>query len=268
MIHRTPAIPLPAILLVLGLCQAGQAQTAPQETPTPPSAAQTTRTPALSAEQLADLHMARKEFREAAAAFQQLVDKSPRNAVYLNKLGIAYHQMGQVGLALKCYNRAVKADPSYADARNNIGTIWYQRKKYGKAIKAYQKAIAVRPEMAVLHSNLGYAYFSEKKYEEAIQAFRQALALDPQFFEQMSSRNASVLQDRSVEDRGRFYFLLAKSFAQSGSVERCLHYLRKARDEGYTSFATVKTDPAFAAVRGTPEVQELLAPRPPETAQP
>jgi len=173
-----------------------------------------------------------------------------------------------VGLALKCYKRAVKANPSYADAHNNIGTVWYQRKKYGKAIKAYQKAIAVRPEMAVLHSNLGYAYFSEKKYEEAIRAFRDALVLDPQFFEQMSSRNASVLQDRSVEDRGGFYFLLAKSFAQSGNVERCLHYLRKARDEGYTSFATVKTDPAFAAVRGTPEVQDLLAPRPPETAQP
>ncbi|MBZ5701592.1 MAG: tetratricopeptide repeat protein [Acidobacteriia bacterium] len=268
MIHRTLAIPLTALLLVLGLCQAGPAQSVPQDTPTPPSAEQTTLAPVLSEEQLADLHMARKEFREAAAAFQKLVNQSPRNALYLNKLGIAYHQMGQVGLALKCYERAVKADPSYADARNNMGTIWYQRKKYGKAIKAYQKAIAVRPEMAVLHSNLGYAYFSEKKYEEAIQSFRRALTLDPHFFEQNSSRNASILQDRSVEDRGRFYFLLAKSFAQSGNAERCLHYLRKARDEGYSSFAAVKTDPAFAAVRGTPEAQELLEPRPAETAQP
>ena len=108
----------------------------------------------------------------------------------------------------------VLADHGYADAQNNIGTIWYQRKKFGKAIRAYQRAIKLRNDMAVLYSNLGYAYFGEKKYEESIGAFRQALALDPQLFEHSSSRAGSVLQDRSVSDRGRFYFLLAKSFAE------------------------------------------------------
>jgi tetratricopeptide (TPR) repeat protein len=111
-------------------------------------------------------------------------------------------------------------DPKYADAQNNIGTIWYQRKKFGKAIRSYQKAIKLRTDMAVLYSNLGYAYFGEKKYEESIGAFRQALALDPQCFEHNSSRSGSLLQDRSVSDRGRFYFLLAKSFAQAGNIER------------------------------------------------
>ena len=224
--------------------------------------------PDLSDEKMADLYMARKEYREAANLYKRLSDQEPRNPVYLNKLGIALHQQTALGVALKYYERAAKVDPLYADARNNIGTIWYQRKKYGKAIKAYQKAIAVRGDMAVLHSNLGYAYFADKKYEEAIASFRQALSIDPQLFEHGASKTGSLLQDRSVSDRGRFYFLLAKSYAQAGNVDRCLLYLRKAKEEGYKSLSEVQTDPAFSAVLKLPAMEEILAPKPADSPQP
>ena len=223
--------------------------------------------PDLSDEQMADLYMARKEYREASQLYKRLVDQNPQNAIYFNKLGIAMHQQTVLGQALKCYERAVKLDPTYADAQNNIGTIYYQRKKYGKAIKAYQKAIAIRNDMPVLYSNLAYAYFEDKKYEQAIGAFRQALAMDPQLFERNSSRNGSILQDRSVGDRGKFYFLLAKSYAEAGNLDRCLIYLRKAKDEGYKQLAAIKEDPSFAAVIKNPAIQEVLTPRPEDTPQ-
>jgi tetratricopeptide (TPR) repeat protein len=223
--------------------------------------------PEITDEQMGDLYMVRKQFREAAEKFKKLADQDPRNPVYLNKLGIALHQQAALGLALKYYERAVKVDPRYADAENNVGTIWYQRKKFEKAIKAYQKAIAIRNDMAVLYSNLGYAYFGNKKYEEAISAFRHALTLDPQLFEHNGSRSGSILQDRSVEDRGRFYFLLAKSYAEAGDLDRCIHYLRKAKDEGYKNFTDIKKDPAFGAALKDPAVQELLVPKPVDAAQ-
>jgi tetratricopeptide (TPR) repeat protein len=220
----------------------------------------------LSGEEIGDLYMARKQYHEAMEQYKLLSDQNPHNAVYLNKLGIALHQQTVLGLALKYYERAVKVDPKYADAENNIGTIWYQRKKYGKAVRAYQRAIKMRDDMAVLYSNLGYAYFSQGKYDDSIAAFRTALAKDPQFFERGSSRNGSVLQDRSVPDRGRFYFLLAKSFAQAGNLDRAVLYLRKAKEEGYTQINDVKKDPAFAAVLTDPVVIDLLAPKPVESA--
>src|SRR5438552_10206915 len=234
----------------------------------PPSTAQSSAIvvrPDLTEEQMADLYMARKEYREASQLYKRLADQNPQNAVYLNKLGIALHQQAALGPALKYYERAVKMDPSYADAQNNIGTIYYQRKRYGKAIKAYQKAIAIRNDMPVLYSNLAYAYFEDKKYEQAIAAFRQALAMDPHLFEHNSSRNGSILQDRTVGDRGKFYFLLAKSYAEAGNLERCLIYLRKAKDEGYKELAAIKADPSFAAVLKDPAIQELLAPKPDTT---
>jgi tetratricopeptide (TPR) repeat protein len=222
----------------------------------------------ITGEELGDLYMARKQYHEAMEQYKMLAEQNPHNAVYLNKLGIALHQQTALGPALKYYERAVKVNPQYADAENNIGTIWYQRKKYGKAVRAYQKAIKMREDMPVLYSNLGYAYFSQGKYEQSIVAFRTALSKDPQFFERGSSRTGSILQDRSVPDRGRFYFLLAKSFAESGNLDRAIFYLRKAKEEGYAQINEVQKDPAFAAVLKNPIVIDLLAPKPVDSAQP
>jgi tetratricopeptide (TPR) repeat protein len=277
------AFPASVLLLTVSIPSLGQSFTETPTTPVVPRAVQSPAQqppqspaessvivvkPEMTDEQMADLYMARKDFREATLIYKRLADKYPQNPVYLNKLGIALHQQEALGLALKYYERASKVDPSYADAQNNIGTVWYQRKKYGKAIKAYQKAINIRTDMAVLYSNLGYAYFGDKRYEQAISSFRQALALDPQFFEHNSSRNGSVLQDRSVGDRGRFYFMLAKSFAEAGNLERCVIYLRKAKDEGYKDLLNVKSDPAFAAFLNAPAIQEVLVPKPPESTLP
>ncbi|HUE42171.1 MAG TPA: tetratricopeptide repeat protein [Candidatus Sulfotelmatobacter sp.] len=235
---------------------------APQQVST--AAASPVEVKELTPEQMGDLYMARKQYVEAAQTFKVLSDKNPTNAVYLNKLGIALHQQEALALAMKYYERALKANPRYADAQNNIGTIWYQRKKFGKAIKAYEKAIKINDDMAVLYSNLGYAYFGDKKYEESIASFRIALQKDPQFFEHNSARSGSLLQDRSVTDRGRFYYLLAKSFAESGNIDRAVLYLRKAKDEGYaTLVADLKKDKAaFAAEWKLPEVQNLINPQP------
>src|SRR5260370_251323 len=267
------------LLLILPISSAGQkfietpnAQVAPQvaqpQAQSPADSSVIVVKPELTEEQLADLCMARKDYREAALSYRRLADQNPQNPVYLNKLGIALHQQAALGAALKYYERASKVDPSYADAQNNIGTSWYQRKKFGRAIKAYQRAINIRSDMAVLHSNLAYAYFGDKKYQEAISSFRQALSLDPQLFDHSSSRSGSILQDRSVGDRGRFYFLLAKSFAEAGNLERCVIYLRKAKDEGYKELSAVKSDPSFAAVLKDPAVQEVLAPKPLDNTQP
>jgi len=275
MTHVRVAVPASILLLTLSIPAAGQ--TIPEtrsmmmapgmaKVPAPQDPVIVVR-PEITDEQMGDLYMVRKQFREAAEMFKKLSDQDPRNPVYLNKLGIALHQQTALGLALKYYERAVKVDPRYADAENNVGTIWYQRKKFEKAIKAYNKAIAMRSDMAVLYSNLGYAYFGEKKYEEAIAAFHHALVLDPQLFEHNGSRSGSILQDRSVDDRGRFYYMLAKSYAQAGDLDRCIHYLRKAKDEGYKNFTDIKKDPAFGAALKDPAVQELLLPKPVDSAQ-
>jgi tetratricopeptide (TPR) repeat protein len=233
------------------------------------TAAQTPAASGLADEEMARLHLARKEYKEAEDIFYRLAVSSPKNPLYWNELGIAHHNQAQLDLAIKCYQKAAKVDPHYADAQNNIGTVLYERKKFPKAIRAYKRAITLRGDFAPFYLNLGYAYFKQRDFENSIASFRKALQLDPTSLDPGRSRVGTVIQDRSVSvDRGRFYYLLAKSFAQGGDIERAILYLRKAKDEGYSEFNSFQKDPTFALVLKNPAAEELLAPKPVETAQP
>jgi tetratricopeptide (TPR) repeat protein len=232
------------------------------------TAAQQPANNGLADEDMARLHLARKEYKEAEDIFYKLAVANPHNAVYWNELGIAHHNQAQLDLALKCYQKAAKVNPRYADAQNNIGTILYERKKYSKAIRSYKKAVAIKGDFAPFYLNLGYAYFGQKDFDDSIASFRKALELDPTSLDPSRSRVGTIIQDRSISaERGRFYYLLAKSFANAGDIDRAILYLRKARDEGYSDFAAAKKDPSFALVLKDPAADELFAPRPQETAQ-
>ncbi len=233
---------------------------ASQDPPQQPAASTEAAKPLNPEETRANILMARKQYSEAVPIYLRLIqqEKDPRRKSLLhNRVGIAYQQQGMFSQAKRNYERAAKADRSNASAINNVGTVHYQNKKYKQAIQSYKKAIAVDPNLAVVYSNLGYAYFADKKYELAMDTLRHALELDPTVFDRGAS-TGTLLQDRSVANRGMFYYLLAKSFAMSSNAERCAHYLRKARDEGYAQFASAATDPAFASVRQDPQVREIL----------
>jgi len=65
------------------------------------------------------------------------------------------------------------------------------------------------------------------------------LAKDPQFFSAALPATGSVLQDRSVPDRGRFYFLLAKSFAEP-AISSAHLYLRSPKKKATRQINEVK----------------------------
>jgi hypothetical protein len=67
-----------------------------------------------------------------------------------------------------------------------------------------------------------------------------------------------MMQDRTVENKGLFFFMMAKEYAQMGDAEHCAEYLRKSFDEGYKDIAKAKTDPAFKKVLDDPTVQGVL----------
>jgi Tfp pilus assembly protein PilF len=221
-----------------------------------------------SALERAALDMIHKDYAGAADIYRDLVRETPNDSVMWNRLGIAYHQQSLLGDALKCYERATKVDKTNGDGWNNIGTVYFQEKKFAKAIRSYKKAIALNHTRATFYGNMGIAYLNEKKVPLAMDSLRTAVKLDPEVFTETASFG-TILQDRSVGDRGMFFFLMAKSFAATGNAERCAYYLRKSRDEGYADFGKATTDPGFSGVLNNPSVRELLGlpalPPPPMT---
>jgi tetratricopeptide (TPR) repeat protein len=205
----------------------------------------------------ARLMMAEKRYAEAAQVYEKLAREYPHNPSYPNFAGIAAMQQADLEGARKMFQRATKVDKNFADAFNNLGTVWFSMKDYKRAISQYQKALALRPDTAAYYTNLGYAYFNRQNVPEALDMFHKALAIDPGVLDQ-TGRDGPVLQDRSVNNRGLFSFMMAKSYAQVGDAPHCALYLRKAFEDGYKEMGKARSDPAFAALLTNPEVQSVL----------
>jgi tetratricopeptide (TPR) repeat protein len=214
--------------------------------------------PSLSPETRGDIYMARKMYREAIEAFHEGPAKDP---VLLNKTGIAYHQMQQLDQARKSYEAAVKAKPDYVEAINNIGTVYYAKKSFRRAISWYSRALKLAPsdaKSASIYMNLGTAQFARKQYEKATESYQSAMKLDPDVFEHHSSMGV-MLEERSVEERAKYHFYLAKLYAKGGRNELAIQYLRKSLEEGYKEKKKLEEEPDFAGLREVPEFKELLA---------
>jgi len=202
--------------------------------------------------------MARKMYREAVEVYKE----GPRDsAVIWNKIGIAYHQMLQVDEAKKNYEKALKLNPKYSEAINNLGTIYYSKRSFRKAISQYDKALKLSPNSASIYSNLGTAQFARKKYKEASESYQKALALDPEVFEHRSSYG-TLLLERTVAEKAKFHYYLAKTYANAGNTERAIQYIRMALEEGFKERQKLMEEPEFAKLRETAEFKELMASEP------
>ncbi|HEX3743270.1 MAG TPA: tetratricopeptide repeat protein [Bryobacteraceae bacterium] len=226
--------------------------------PTPVQADRPADTPDIPPETRGDIFMAKKQYREAIDAFRQGSHKDP---VIWNKIGIAYHQMLQFDQALKSYQEAVKLKKDYQEAINNIGTIYYARRSFRRSITYYERALKAGPESgrsAAIYNNLGTAYFARKEYKRAADSFQTALTLDPDVFEHTSTYGV-MLEERSVQERAKYHYYLAKLYAKNGRDELALQYLRKSLEEGFKERKQLQTDPEFATLRNTKEFKDLLA---------
>jgi Flp pilus assembly protein TadD len=213
---------------------------------------------ARAVEERADLYMVRKYYPEAVELYQRLTTLDGRNAAYYNKLGIAYHQLLELGSAKKAYQKAVQLKPQYPEAINNLAAVQYAQKDYRGAILTYLKALEFSPGDAVIYSNLGTAYFAYKKFEYAMNSYRYALLRDPKVFER-SGRSGNLVQQRNAADIGAFNFYLAKTYASMGDTEQTLLYLTKALEANYPDMRNDLSDPVFKFLTEEPRFLELIA---------
>lgn len=213
----------------------------------------------LTSHERGDIFVARKMYREAVDAYQVALSENPGNARIHNKLGISYHRMSMLGPAKRHYTQASALDRKYSEAMNNLGTIYLAERRYKRAQRTFENALKVSPDAATVYSNLGTALFSRRKYKDATKAYQKALELDPTIFES-GSRGGTSLQNRSVEERAKYYYYLAQAFAESGQLERSVIYLRRAIEEGYGRALRANEDPKFRPLYEMPEFLALVSP--------
>jgi tetratricopeptide (TPR) repeat protein len=202
-----------------------------------------------------DVMMAYKRYRDALDFYKP---GAATSASLANKAGIAYQQLLDLDNARRYYEKAIKLRPTYPEAINNLGTVYFARKSYRRAIEQYKKALRINPDSSSILSNLGTAYFARKNYDEAAKAYQEAVALDPEVFENHSNQG-TLVQDQTVEERAKYHYYLAKTFAKAGTRDRALQYIRKALEEGFKERERFVKDPEFAMFQDDREFLQIMA---------
>ncbi|WP_143108756.1 tetratricopeptide repeat protein, partial [Bathymodiolus thermophilus thioautotrophic gill symbiont] len=133
-------------------------------------------------------------YADALAHYQKAYRLTPKNTLYLNKLGFIYNILGKYKEAIKYYELALKNGlkvygedhPKVATYRNNLGLSWKKLGKYKKAIEYYELALKSdlktygedHPQVAISRNNLGSAWESLGKHKKAIEYYELALKSD------------------------------------------------------------------------------------------
>jgi len=131
---------------------------------------------------LGQMHHARNELADAAAALAHAVDVDPNNPdiyeVY-TEWGDVLIDMGKVREAQKVFERAIAIDPKNANGYAAVGKIYLAQREWTKATDYFHKAIDANPSWGRFHYYLARALAGAGKPEPAIAAFERAASLDP-----------------------------------------------------------------------------------------
>ena len=91
-----------------------------------------------TAQQAADLFKMQR-YDEAAAKYQEIIEKYPESLYAWSNLGVVRFQQGKLHEALKALQQAVKLSPTDAFSYSNLGIVYYQMNQYEHAIDALER---------------------------------------------------------------------------------------------------------------------------------
>jgi Tfp pilus assembly protein PilF len=132
------------------------------------------------AQQASDLFKMQR-YDDAAAKYQQIIDKYPDSLYAWSNLGVVRSQEGKLPDAMKALQQAVKLSPNDAFSYRNLGIVYYQLNQNDAAIDALERSIALEPNNVYSHDYLGCACSQKGWQEVAEKEFRKAIEIDDNF---------------------------------------------------------------------------------------
>ncbi len=111
---------------------------------------------------------AQKRCAEAAVLYQKFLQKTPKDFVAWNLLGLAYLCDGKADQSLAAFNQSLAVSPAYTDVHNNLGVAYMELNNYPEARKEFLRALEdTSYPTAGPYFNLAKASYMEGKYEES-----------------------------------------------------------------------------------------------------
>lgn len=128
-----------------------------------------------------------RDYGAALDLFLRALDVNPANANYYNSLGVTLKAMGSLDDAIACYQQALALRPNFAVAEVSLGNAWQDKGLPEQALLAYEHALAISPDFAEAHFNRGNALRRLERLSEAALSYRAALASRPDYLDALNN---------------------------------------------------------------------------------
>ncbi|MBX7208963.1 MAG: tetratricopeptide repeat protein [Verrucomicrobiaceae bacterium] len=157
------------------------AETKPTDDAPKLGVADSTRTGALPANtsslaQRAAQAFAKKDWSTARAAYREMLDAEPENALVWANLGTVEQQAGKLDAAAECFEKSVRFNPTLVPSWVALGLVYSNKGDSYRALAAFARAIHEDPadarahnHLAIVAKNLGWTDAAEAELQRAIE---------------------------------------------------------------------------------------------------
>ena len=122
----------------------------------------------------------KKDFTQALAIYQTIVDKDPAHFQALNLIGLANQQLGQELEALNAFERALQVRSNHPLTHSAAGASALKLGQIAVAIEHLNNALNLAPNDTQALINKGIALHKLGRLDEASRVYLQAISIDPQ----------------------------------------------------------------------------------------
>jgi tetratricopeptide (TPR) repeat protein len=136
---------------------------------------------------LAEAYRSAGEIGKAIRVYQKAATVEPGCSEVHNGLGVAYLDAGMIEAAMREFKKSIEADSDNANAYANLAVAFVQKGLLQKALVANQKAVELKPSMLSFRTNLGLILMKLGKFERAEEQFLFVLAADPKDAQTLSA---------------------------------------------------------------------------------
>lgn len=135
----------------------------------------------------------KNDLKTASLLLHEVIEQNPNSSEGFFHLANVFHVRGELGKAIKAFQRVLELDPNHTDAAISLSVIYNDIGKYEEAKAIFEKANNqvknsqgkgvsdphLNRKFSLKHYELAEMYASYGRYEEALFEYNKAATLDP-----------------------------------------------------------------------------------------
>jgi tetratricopeptide (TPR) repeat protein len=167
----------------------------------------------------------RNDFKTASLLLNEVIENNPKYSEAYFFLANIFHLKGELGKAIKAFQKVLELDPNHTDAAISLSVIYNDIGKYEEAKVIFEKANGqiknsqqqglidphLNKKFSIKHYELAEMYLSYGRADEALFEYNKAVNLDP--------------------DNLEVRIKVAKAYTKKGFISKAFEELKKLKTE-------------------------------------